>query len=182
MDIQLSVDGAVTTIPAHAVSHLASSLDGNAPSQRKVLICLAHHCDYEVRAAVASKLGLPKECYLSLANDASVDVLSNLLQNPSFHHYALMSAYQKIVERDPRLRHELSMCLDLVKADLRTKLGQWLISLNDYKVRWTMANSPRTPAPLLHLLADDPAQCVAWKARNRLTSIGNQATPSSVGA
>jgi hypothetical protein len=171
MNIQLSVDGAVTDIPGHVVSRLALCLDGSAPSQRKALIHLAHHCDYEVRAAVASKPGLSKECYLRLANDSSIDVLSSLLQNPSFHCYALMSAYQKIVERDPRLRHELSMCLDMVKSELRMDLGRWLISLDDYKVRRSMANSIRTPAPLLRLLADDPAPDVAETARRRLARL-----------
>lgn len=171
MNIQLSVDGVVTDIPGHTVSRLALCLDGTAPSQRKALIALAHHCDYEVRAAVASKPGLSKECYLRLANDASVDVLSSLLRNPSFHCYALMGAYQKIVERDPRLRHELSMCLDMVKTELRVELGRWLISLDDYKVRWTMANSIRTPAPLLRLLTDDATLCIAETARRRLAGI-----------
>jgi hypothetical protein len=175
MDIQLSVDGAVTTVPPHAVSRLVLCLDGNAPSQRKVLIHLAYHCDYEVRAAVAAKPGLPKECYLMLANDTSIDVLSSLLRNPSFHSYALMSAYQKIVERDPRLRHELSTCLHLVKADLRMDLGEWLISLDDCKVRWAMANSLHTPAALLRLLADDAAPCIADTARSRLDDMRSPA-------
>jgi hypothetical protein len=168
MDITLSIDGLVVSMPYPMIIDLALGLDAYSVEQRQALICLAKHNDYEIRAIVAAKENLSPECYHQLADDPSVDVLSELLMSSSFHQYASFDIYQKITMRDPRLLSEISRDISVVEPELLPIVGKWLISLDDYKTRWDLVDSRRTPKFLLAILADDADETIAEMARSRL--------------
>jgi hypothetical protein len=168
MDITLTVDGVVVPA-AHALANtIAFELEANTPAQRAALVRLANHDDYEVRSTVAGKEDLPKECYLKLAGDPSVEVLSALLFNDSFHQYASIDIYKAIIGRDPKLQNEASANIQTLNPELQLSIGQWLISLGDYKTRWNMADSRSTPRSLLELLSADADKTIADAASSKL--------------
>ncbi len=168
MNITLSIDGLAVSVPYPMISDLATGLEAYSIEQREALIRLAMHDDYDIRAIVAGKENLPAECYHQLADDPSIEVLSELLMNSSFHQCASFTIYQKIAMRDPRILSEMSQNLSVVKPELLPILGKWLISLGDYKTRRDLVDSMATPKFLLAILVDDSDETIAEMARSRL--------------
>lgn len=123
MNITLSVDDVSFPISYSMTADLVLGLDEYLPEQRQALICLANHNDYTVRAVVAGKENLPQECYRQLADDASVEVLSELLTNKSFHQYGTVEIYQKMLQRDPRLLSEISSNINMIEPELLPQGG-----------------------------------------------------------
>jgi hypothetical protein len=83
-----------------------------------------------------------------------------------------MDIYQKMLQRDPRLLSEISGNIDMIEPELLPKVAQWLLSLDDYKIKWNLADSISTPKSLLRALVGDPDETIAELARSQFSADG----------
>ena len=105
----------------------------------------AKHPSREVRGVVAQKNTISAAICDVLANDASIDVLRNLISNKSFGEIATIDLLEKLIERDVEIAGRIAGFIRLYQQADLSKLAVLISDHSDPEVLVTLGQSRRTP-------------------------------------